>query len=100
MHPATEWTKRRVSSVLDSKPSDHRQWNATGNVNRKAKVPLNRCTSPSHDGVRRGKEIFPYRRRALTTWINANPTATVANHTLRLIVPLKNNVSVASRAGS
>src|SRR5581483_798753 len=57
--PAIEWTKRRVSSSWPTKPSDHRQWNATGNVNANANEPARRWKSPSHFGIRRGMCTFP-----------------------------------------
>ena len=36
--------------MSDLNPSDHRQWNATGNVRRNAIVPESRWASPSHCG--------------------------------------------------
>src|SRR3954452_8288040 len=99
MQPTTEWTYVRGSLVSERKPRDHRQWNATGNVNRKAIVPDRRCASPSHVGSCRGTLTLPNMRAAVAIWIKAKTSATVANHTLSLMVLVKNNVSVVSPVG-
>ena len=88
-----------LAMSTDWKPSDQRQWYATGSVSANATTPTSRCASPSHAGVVRGTWIFSYMRSASSTCTTAKRAATAANQTFSWIVSVKKSEYGFSRVG-
>ena len=72
------WTSWRAPVV--SKPSDQRQWYATGSEIRNATVPDQRWANGTHRGVVRRPGRRPYIASAETTWRRASAKTAVASH--------------------
>src|SRR3982750_2077398 len=87
-----------MRAFVSWKPSDQRQWYATGSEMMNASRPEIRCRSPAHGGADHGS--FPKTHRALSTCTTANTNATVANQTFIAMVDEKKSVKTSFWLGS
>jgi hypothetical protein len=82
------------------KPSDQRQWYATGSDTTNAAVPDQRCTGASQPGVVRTPGSLPHSASALPSWDSARTSTMVPNQAFMGSTAGNPKVAMLSPVGS